>query len=548
MFTARPYQQQMLAAGLGELRKHRSTLLISPTGTGKTVTFLMFAKLGLDHGRRILVLVHRDNLVGQTAKQFANKIGVMPGIEQGRKRAYHGAQVVVASVQTLSRDSRLGAYAPDAFNLIIVDETHHVTSASWRKIIDHFASAKILGVTATPDRADSRKLTEVFESVAWRYTLKDAIQDGWLVPIRQKIVKVEGLDFSTIGKANRDMTDGEVAALLQVADLLEGMIHPTISLVGDRPTVVFTPSVTTAETVVQLLRNAGRTADVIHQKTKSEERKLVFERYERGESQFLVNVGVLTEGWDAPQTSAVVMMRMTRSRALYTQMVGRGTRVLPGIVDADHLRDAPAEARRAAIAASAKPDVLVVDFVGAGLEHSLVHAASCLEPDADAKVVARAEALVLEQPELPLLEALDIARQLLDATEDRIPEARMFTVEEIDPFTGTKTAKAMAMLGVKLDKRRATAPKPSPNQQIALANFGVPEPAALSRREASELLDTLVERAEGSRATLRQVELLRRYNLPVERLLELSLADASQLIAELEANQWRRPPHWPTAA
>jgi superfamily II DNA or RNA helicase len=360
------------------------TLAVLPTGTGKTVCFAHVAKTWLDSDRgRVLIMAHREELIQQAADKVLQVTGLHADIEMGESRAdqcslIDQAPVVITSVQTMCRPNRHERFDPRQFGLLIVDEAHHATAPTYRRVIDHFAQnpdLRILGVTATPDRADEEALGQAFESVAFTYEIETAIQDGWLVPIEQQFVQVQGLDLSGCRTTAGDLNEGDLARIMETEENLHGVVHPALELAGDRPSLFFMASVAHAERGAEIAnRHQAESAVCLHGKTPRDERREKLKAFSRGEFQHLFNCGLFLEGFDETSIAVVAMARPTKSRALYAQAVGRGTRPLPGLVDG--LDDAAA--RRRAIAMSHKPGLLVLDFVGNSGRHKLVSTADIL--------------------------------------------------------------------------------------------------------------------------------------------------------------------------
>jgi superfamily II DNA or RNA helicase len=352
---------------------------------------------------RVLVIAHREELIYQ-AVGHAKAAGLTAGIEMGSIHSI-GENVVVATVQTLVSRRKCktcgGEGCPDCddkgfkyrmerlnpwdFNAVIIDEGHHATSRTYRQVINHFRqneNMRVLLVTATPQRSDKVGLWNVVDSCAYRMELRDAVEEGWLCPIRQAFIEVHGLDLSMVGnKAGGDLADGDLerAFLGESDEEEERMLHevarPAVEMAAGRPLLIFAAGVQHAKKLMAAC-NAydGVQAECVLGETDKELRKEIIGRYKRGETNVLVGCGVFTEGFDAPATEFVAMARPTKSLSLYLQCIGRGTRPLPGVVDG--IDDA--EGRRAAIANSAKPHCVVLDFVGNSGNHKLVSVANCL--------------------------------------------------------------------------------------------------------------------------------------------------------------------------
>jgi len=398
-----------------------------------------------------MVLAHREELITQAKEKIAAVTGRMVGIEMAEQRAlpFMGItpQIVVSTVQTQNSNGRMTRFDPKEFAAVIVDEAHHATSKSYRKVIDWFLkgnpNCKLLGVTATPDRKDKSALGQVFGRVACEYGVIDAINDGWLVPIRQQLVSVESLDFSHIATSGGDLKQDELAELMEQEENLQRIAAPALDIVGDRRAIVFAASVKQAERLAEILGRGNGRADWICGETPKEERRNRLERFKRGEVRFMVNVGVLTEGFDDAGVDVVVMARPTKSRALYAQMAGRATR--PAAEIAAKLGEA--EDRRGMIAASSKPNCLILDFVGNSGRHKLITAADILGGKYDDEVIARAKKNMCannpgENPDgADVTEALEKAKKELAEEQRRITEKRKgmlavakYVTRSIDPF------------------------------------------------------------------------------------------------------------------
>lgn len=353
--------------------------------------------------RRVLVIAHREELIYQ-AVSHAKRAGLTAGIEMGALHC-RGEQVVVATVQTLVAKRRcktcagggcpecldrgfsyrMDRFQPHTFDALIIDEGHHATATTYRRVISYFRQnphLKVLLVTATPQRSDGVGLWNVVDTCAYSMELKTAIDDGWLCPIRQSFVEVHGLDLSAVKtKAGGDLADGEVERQFlgdtdaEKERLLHEVAKPSIDQAAGRPLLIFASGVRHA-TELSAACNAydGVNAEVVVGDTNKDERKRIIARYKSGETNALVGCGVFTEGFDAPATEVVAMARPTKSLSFYLQCIGRGTRPLPGVVDGIDT----AEGRRASIAASAKPSCVVLDFVGNAGRHKLVSVADCL--------------------------------------------------------------------------------------------------------------------------------------------------------------------------
>jgi superfamily II DNA or RNA helicase len=436
----RDYQLEAIRGAHKKLAVHQSTLIEMATGLGKTVVFSFIAD---EWPGRVLIIAHRDELIRQAAEKVHAITGHPVAVEMGRERAddqLYGTKVTVASIQTLARSNRRARFHPDHFSLLVIDEGHHAVAATYQEVLDYFKSAKRLLVTATPKRADKEALDTVCESVAFQYGIEPAIDDGWLVPIRQSVVKVEGLDFSKARTVAQDFNQADLERILTEEKPLHAMVASAHELIGNRQALWFCASVLHARATAGVLARYAPADQVqfLSGDTPIEERRSAVDAYKRGRIQHLLNCALYLEGFDAPATSAIVMGRPTKSLSLYMQILGRGTRPLPGIVDGIE----GSEQRKTAISMSAKPDMLVIDFAGNAGRHKIVQATDVLsgkhssetreyarETIADeARAVDIEEALDRAQAELALIAQEDQRRKDIKASKVE------YSTHEVSPF------------------------------------------------------------------------------------------------------------------
>ena len=340
----RPYQTEAieaLEAGWAEGLQRQAVVL--PTGLGKTVVFAHLIHQSLAAGWTPLVLVHREEL----AEQAADKIrSVAPDVTVGIVKAERNeldAQVVVASVQTLSRPRRMGQYLGSTVGrhrLVIVDECHHAAARTWIETLEALGGfrpnglTRVAGFTATMTREDSRKLGDIWERVALEKDILYGIGNGFLTDVRGKAVTVDGLDLGTVARSRGDYQDGALGEALEASGAGDVIAQSYLEHSADRQGVLFAPTVATALSFAEDLNAAGIVTETITGATSSEDRALIYKRYQAGDVQVLSNCMVLTEGWDAPWCSTAVIARPTSSAGLYVQMVGRVLRPWPGKTDA----------------------------------------------------------------------------------------------------------------------------------------------------------------------------------------------------------------------
>jgi len=519
----RDFQERAVDAIISRLDSDRRTLLVMATGLGKTVVFGEIVKRFLqDHlHERVMVLAHREELVMQARKTIEAISGQAVAVEMGEQRSdestWRKEAVVVSTVQTQcagrGERRRMQRFDAERFGLVIVDEAHHAVSGSYRKTLDHYAKGglRLLGVTATPDRHDRVGLLDLFGSIGYEYGIREGIEGGWLVPIKQRVVNVQGLDFSACRTQAGDLHAGDLRRVVEYEEVLHGMTYPTIEIAGERRCIAFCASVAHAERVAEIInRHRGGSAAWVCGETPRDERRNIFRNFSSGRLQFLVNVGVATEGWDDAAldgvgVSVVAMMRPTKSRALYCQCIGRATRPVPKLLEG--LSDAAS--RRAAIAASRKPAAIILDYCGNAGRHKLVHAADALSESFSQAVQDRAHRAVDRQAadnEVDVLEALTKAEVEEQRNEERkkrrgIVVKAQYAVQDIDPFSLVDLAHDRTLAWSRGDP-------PTDKQVDFLRRLRVRLPDMLTKQEAGRLITAAI-----STPTPKQSAVLLRHGL-----------------------------------
>lgn len=541
----RPYQDAACAGVLSAFETHTSALAVLPTGLGKTVLFAEVIRQMHARGCRAMVLAHREELITQAADKIQRVTGLECQIEMG---AYHVQTmfgqmppVVVSTVQTQCAGGdgcgRMSKFDPQDFGLVVIDEAHHATSSTYRRCVEWYTqnpACKVLGVTATPDRADEEALGQVFDEVACNYEIIDAIKDGWLVPIEQQMVTVGSLDFSGVRTTAGDLNQGDLAQVMEDERNLQGIAAPVIEICGERRAIIFAATVEQAERLAEILnRYKPDRASWVCGKTDKDDRRRILADFKAGRLQFVVNVGVLTEGFDDAGVQVVVMARPTKSRALYAQMAGRGTR--PAEEVAPLLGDcATNEDRCAMIRSSSKPSCLVVDFCGNAGRHKLCCTADILGGNISNDVIEEVARRVREggQPvdmteELAKVKAEVEARKRREAATRAGLQARAkFLVSKIDPFSAWDITPVQER---GWDKHRHFTPKQS---QVLRERIGV-DPDRIPYGQGKQLLDEYFRRIDGHYASIKQQTLLRKHGFS----MPLRMEQAGRMIGRMRERQ-----------
>lgn len=548
----RAYQEQAHDAVWEQFETKSSTLVVQPTGTGKTVVFACIIKTFLERhpNSRVMVLAHREELIRQAASKIFNVTGVYPGIEMAAERAdmvmFQTDRVIVSSVQTQTAGGfggkrRMQKFKPEDFGLVIIDEAHHAVSPSYRAVIAHYRqnpNCKILGVTATPDRSDEAALGQVFESVAFVYEITDAIHDGWLVPIRTHSVHIKDLDYSHIHTVAGDLNGGELAAVLEDERMAQEVARPIVAEARWKKTLIFAASVKHAEQLSDIInRQQPGSARWVCGKTDRDIRAEMLRDYAESKFQFLVNVGVFTEGFDEPSIEMVALARPTKSRALFAQMIGRGTRPLPGIVDG-----VPVAADRcAAIARSRKPFVEILDFEGNAGRHKLVTAADILGGNYDTEVVELAirEAKAAGKA-VDVMAGLAEAKHKIaeqNAEKERQAHRRKHVLAQVS--YERKAIDLFDVLDIEPARVREWDREKKLSQKMIdmLERNGIDKPDQLPYGQAQQLVGEVIRRFKEKQCTFKMAKVLKKYGYPTN----MSMTDASRTIDAIAQNGWKRP-------
>ncbi len=546
----RPYQVEALDGIYGQLEQCNSTLLVMATGLGKTIVFSHAVKEYMQFGR-VMVLQHREELLGQAWRHLKRITGCEPDTEMAEYRAdAYGAfrsRIVVSTIQTQiaghGGKGRMAKFDPPEFSLVVIDEAHHSAAASYRRVIDHYRqnpNLKVLGVTATPDRADEMALGQIFESVAYEFDIRDGIDLGWLVPISQQSVYVEGLDYSSVRTTAGDLNGADLARVLEFEETLHRIAAPTVELTGDRRTLIFAASLAQAERLTEILnRHKPKSARWVHGGTPKEVRRALFPAYAAGEFQYLVNVGVTTEGFDEPSIEVVVMARPTKSRSLYAQMVGRGTRALPGLID--DLESA--DGRKGAILASGKPSLEVIDFVGNAGRHRLITSADILGGRYDDAIVDRAKRNTAEKSAdtgvpVDVIDELKLAEWQIETEKSEAAEAERRKHLKLRAQYSTAQVNPFDVYGIESWRERAWHKGRQPTEkQIAFLERSGVDVSGLSFTHAQQLIKKIIENQQTGRCTFKQAKILQRYGYDPA---EASFEQASEIISKIAANGWKR--------
>lgn len=514
MFELRPYQAEAKQAILAAWDEgYRKTLLVLPTGCGKTVVFSSVTENQVNKGHRVLIMAHRGELLDQAADKLKEASGLDSVLEKAESTSLGSfLPVTVGSVQSLAQEKRLARFPNNYFQDIIVDEAHHCLSDSYKRVLDHFPNANILGVTATPDRGDMKNLGEFFDSKAYEYSMTEAIREGYLCPIKAQMIPLE-LDIADVGISSGDFSAGEIG------HALEPYLHQIASEMANycrgRKTVVFLPLIATSQKFCAMLNDAGLRAAEVN--GNSDDRSEVLADFEAGKYDVLCNSMLLTEGWDCPSVNCIVVLRPTKIRSLYQQMVGRGMRLSPG-----------------------KTELLLLDFLWMTERHDLCRPSALISKDeAIAKKID--ERMVEDADGFDLIEAeeqaeRDILAERESALAKQLAEMRGKKRKLVDPLQYALSIAAEDLTNYVPTFAWEMAP-PSEKQIAFLERRGIFADSVRNAGLASLLIDRLQRRQQMGLATPKQIRCLERYGF--RQVGTWAFEDASSLISRLADNSWR---------
>lgn len=485
----RPYQQEAKQAIFREWDQgHSRTLLVLPTGCGKTIVFAKVAEECVRNGDRVLIMAHRGELLDQASDKIAKTTGLGTAVEKAEQTCLGSwFRIVVGSVQSLQNENRLQKFDADYFDTIIVDEAHHVLSNSYQKVMEHFSGAKVLGVTATPDRGDMRNLGNFFESLAYEYTLPKAIKEGYLSPIKAMTIPLK-IDFSHVAVQAGDFKVSDIDTALD--PYLHQIAQEMKKYCMDRKTVVFLPLVKTSQKFRDILNSEGFRAAECNGSTQA--RTEILEDFDKGKYNALCNSMLLTEGWDCPSVDCVIVLRPTKVRSLYCQMVGRGTRLCEG-----------------------KENLLLLDFLWHTERHELCHPASLI---ADSEEVAQKMTDNMEKQAAIDPMAIDLEEAEQTAREDVQREREEKLAEQLAAMKKRKRKLVDPLqfeMSIQAEDLSSYVPAfgwemaPASDKQIkALEKYGIFPDDIDNAGKANLLLDRLNKRREEGLSTPKQIRFL----------------------------------------
>lgn len=572
MFRKRPYQLDAENSTFKKWNNGEQSLLgVMATGGGKTVVFAnVIKRFQKEFGGKAIVFAGTRELVFQAKDKIERVTGLNVEIEMGELKASMErtlftphADVVCATWQTSTSGGdgggRMSKFNPHDFSLVIIDEADGAVSWSYKKILDYFKQnpkIKILGVTATPERGDNESLGQVFDSEAFEpppdwvgerenwmgYDILYLKNKGWLVPVMQQIITVEGIDISNVKTVAGDLSSSELNAVMIQEKNLHGIVKPTIDILGKRQGMGFAASVEHARICSNIMNRhrAGMSAWV-HGKTDPNDRKKIDSDFQRGEIQFLWNFGVYCRGYDASCIEVIAQGRPTKSISLYKQFIGRGTRPHESIA---HKLDLCASdvVRKILIERSVKPHCLVLDFVGNSGKHNLVTTANILGGDVSPDAIKEAveEARRHGRPVRMDKSVEEQERIVKERKKREADEAARKSALKLEVKYSTNVVDPFSLLSVKPTQPKSVADtkkKPSEPMKALLRKGGV-NPDEMTYLQAHQMIGILKARWGKGLCSFKQMEKLKSFGYDA---VGFTFEQANSAFAELKAHKWHRP-------
>lgn len=487
---------------------------------GKTIVFSHLAAREVRRGGRVLVLAHRGELLQQAIDKLRAATGIEAGLEKAEETSVVAWDeipytVVVGSVQSMKSQRRLDRFSRDEFSLIVIDECHHALTGTYRAVIDHFPNARLLGVTATPDRGDLRSLSEVFQTIAYEYSIVDAIHDKWLSPVYVQTVPLR-IDLSGVSVQSGDFQAASLGSALD--PYLRQICREIKERCHDRKTIVFTPLIATSRKMLSIFGEEG-VAEVREVNGESPDRADTLQWFsDAPPGCVLLNSMLLTEGYDEPSVDCIVVLRATKVRALFVQMVGRGTRLAPN-----------------------KKNLLLLDFLWLTASHDLCRPACLLSdnPEVCETITKKQESKGCAELELSPETLEDAQSETVRKREDALAKrlaaqsrkkGKLFDALQFAELTGV-TNLSDAPTAIQENDR------PTMEMVDRLERLGFACPG--SQTAAEQLLTAYQQRVDSGLSSHKQIRLLTSRGF--RNVSQWPFAAAKKMIDKIAACGWRNP-------
>ena len=514
----RPYQVECVSKIEESLLEFNRVLVTLFTGAGKTIIFSEIANKYIKNGKKVLVLAHREELLDQAADKMMKFHGVDFTLIKSGKEYDESKMFQIGSVQSLCKEDRLNKFDKDYYGLIIVDEAHHCMADTYQVIFKYFKSAKVLGVTATPNRSDGKKLAKFFEATAYEYKMEDGIRDGWLSTVIMRTGNVN-IDLSKVRTVAGDFIINELDdAITREFNKISKYIKSKLE--HRKRILIFTPRIASAEVLAEVLKRDGLNAEFVSGASKN--RKEITEKFKSGEIRIICNSMLYTEGFDCPEVDCIINLRPTQSKGLFTQMLGRGTRICDG-----------------------KENILYVDFLWKTDKEIMTPCNLFAETDVLAKSMR--DFLVINANKSYEMITLAQYIDLVMGGIQKMEGARMEWVVNIEK----KTLRTVSMFAYLVNDRRLLEYEPiyyweeqqSTQKQIEFieGKCGI-SCKGIKKGLASKIIDVIVKRIKDKKCTVKQMFFLAKNGI-FDKASEISMEDAGKIMNDIANNYWRVPYH-----
>ena len=465
-----------------------------------------------------MILAHREELLDQAADKMMKFHGVDFTLIKAGKEYDESKMFQIGSVQSLCKEDRLSKFDKDYYGLIIVDEAHHCMADTYQAIFKHFKSAKVLGVTATPNRSDGKKLAKFFETTAYEYKMEDGIKDGWLSSVIMRTGNVN-IDLSKVRTVAGDFIINELDdAITREFNKISKYIKSKLE--HRKRILIFTPRIASAEVLAEVLKRDGLNAEFVSGASKN--RKEITEKFKSGDIRIICNSMLYTEGFDCPEVDCIINLRPTQSKGLFTQMLGRGTRICDG-----------------------KENVLYVDFLWKTDKEIMTPCNLFAETDVLAKSMR--DFLVMNANRSYEMITLAQYVDLVMGGIQKMEGARMEWVVNLEK----RTLRTMSMFAYLINDRRLLEYEPTyyweeqqPTQkqiEFIEGKCGI-SCKGIKKGLASKIIDVIVKRINNKKCTVKQMFFLAKNGI-FDKAPEISMEDAGKIMSDIANNYWRVPYH-----
>lgn len=514
----RPYQEECVNEVEKSFLEFKKVLLVLATGLGKTICAIEIAKKYIDNNKKVLFIAHREELLDQAAEKMLLFHSIDFTMIKSDKKFEEEKMFHIGSIQSLCKENRLFKFPKDYYSLIIVDEAHHTMANTYMSVLEYFDSANILGITATPNRNDNKKLAKFYESMAYEYNIEDAIKDGWLSNVIMRTGKIK-IDISKVRTIAGDFVINELdkAIAKEFANISE---YIKTMLRGRKRILIFTPRVQSAKCLSDILSANGLNSEFVCGASK--DRKDIISRFRSGETRIICNSMVLTEGFDCPEVDCVINLRPTQSKGLFTQMLGRGTRLSPG-----------------------KKNLLFVDFLWK-TDRDIITPCNIFS-DKDVTAFSMKNFLIKNaNKSYDMIELCQYFDMLFSCSE-KMEEIRINCLNSIR----NNGLKSYSMFAYAINNRDLIEYEPIYNwefcpitekQRIFLEDKCGISCKNMNKGLASKIIGVIIERANNGMCSSKQMFFIAKHGM-FDKCGEISSKDASYIIDEISKNKWRVPYH-----